>query len=306
MRDKLIEGELDAAQAPATLPFLASLGVDSDPCACVSGLVLSLEGNGIVLSRELWEMGIREAAGLKEEVHRSWGKRTYTFGVPFAFSCQDLLLRRWLRSGGLTPDAAVRVVSVPPEQMFATLKLGYIHGYCAGEPWITMAEQAALGDCVATSEQLAPRHPEKVLMVRQSFASGRAEEHERLVGAVLEACSFCEQPENWEEFCRVLAHSEYVNAPVECFSGFEMKSLTSAAPAPQTIFSGHDANRPTDEKALWLMQGLYEMMEENPFLPKDITRTPVLRNVFRCDIFERARGGAAARPLPTRDPCPTA
>ena len=56
------DGELDAAHAPAGLPFMANLGVDSDPCACVSGLVLSLEGNAITLSRRLWESGVQDAA----------------------------------------------------------------------------------------------------------------------------------------------------------------------------------------------------------------------------------------------------
>ena len=33
VRDKVIHGDLDAAHAPATLPFLANLGLESDPCA---------------------------------------------------------------------------------------------------------------------------------------------------------------------------------------------------------------------------------------------------------------------------------
>src|SRR5579871_4640724 len=68
VRDKVIQGELDAAHAPATLPFLANLGIESDPCACVSGLVLSLQGNAITLSRKLWDEGVRDAAGLREHI----------------------------------------------------------------------------------------------------------------------------------------------------------------------------------------------------------------------------------------------
>src|SRR5438045_4943564 len=45
IRDKVIQGELDAAHAPATLPFLSNIGLESDPCACVSAIVLSLQGN---------------------------------------------------------------------------------------------------------------------------------------------------------------------------------------------------------------------------------------------------------------------
>ncbi|MBC8097586.1 MAG: ABC transporter substrate-binding protein, partial [Akkermansiaceae bacterium] len=59
IRDKIIHGELDAAHAPATLPFITNLGVESDQCACVAGMVLSLQGNAITISKELWELGVR-------------------------------------------------------------------------------------------------------------------------------------------------------------------------------------------------------------------------------------------------------
>src|SRR5215469_8833215 len=101
VRDKVIYGELDGAQAPATLPFLANLGIDSDPCACVSGLVLSLQGNAITISRRLWEEGVRDAATLREKIYQNWGKRTFTFGVVFSLSTQEILLRRWLTSAGI-------------------------------------------------------------------------------------------------------------------------------------------------------------------------------------------------------------
>jgi ABC-type nitrate/sulfonate/bicarbonate transport system substrate-binding protein len=190
LRDKIVEGELDAAHAPATLPFLANIGVESDPCACVSGMVLSLQGNSITISRELKDRGVRDADTLAEQVHKLWGKRTLTFGVVFSLSPQELLLRRWLQSAGLIPDVQVRIVAIPPDQMYPTLKLGYVDGYCVSEPWASVAVQAGIGECIATSAELAPLHPEKVLMVRQSFAAGRAEEHERLVAALLEACAF--------------------------------------------------------------------------------------------------------------------
>ena len=68
--------------------------------------------------------------------------------------------------------------------MFPLLKMGYLDGYCAGEPWNSLALQAGVGACVATSAQLAPFHPEKVLLVRKDFAESRPDEHERLIAAL--------------------------------------------------------------------------------------------------------------------------
>ena len=281
LRDKVIYGQLDAAHAPATLPFLANLGLESDPCACISGLVLSLQGNAIAVSRQLWDQGVRDAASLRHQIYRTWGKRTYTFGVAFTFSTQDLLLRRWFKSAGIAPDAEIRIVAIPPEQMFPTLKLGYIDGYCVGEPWTTVAVQAGVACRVATSAELAPLHPEKVLMVRQSFATGRADEHERLLAALLEACISCQQPENGALLSELLCQPHYVNAPAEC--------LKSGLVEGMTIFQGDDANDPGNDKARWLMDELYELLKETVFKYQKQERTPVLKNIFRRDIFTRVQ-----------------
>lgn len=293
LRDKVMLGELDAAHAPATLPFLANIGLESDPCACVSGMVLSLQGNAVTISRELWEQGVRDADTLAERVHKLWGKRTLTFGVVFSLSPQELLLRRWLQSAGIVPDAQVRIVAIPPDQMFPTLKLGYIDGYCVSEPWASVAVQAGVGMCVATSADLAPLHPEKVLMVRQSFAAGRAEEHERLVAALLEACAFCDQPQNRSTLSQMLAHPHYVNAPAECVKAGLVGPFNSGDSRIQgllelTVFHRHNANEPTDDKARWVMDRLYDLLHDRLLKGRSM-RTPVLKNVFRRDVFARAK-----------------
>ncbi|HVV71357.1 MAG TPA: CmpA/NrtA family ABC transporter substrate-binding protein [Verrucomicrobiae bacterium] len=292
LRDKVIYGELDAAHAPATLPFLANLGLESDPCACVSALVLSLQGNAITISRRLWETGVRSAETLREQIYKDWGKRTYTFGVVFSYSSQELLLRRWLKAGGIDPDTEVRIVAVPAAQMFPTLKLGYIDGYCVGEPWTSVAVQAEVGACLATSAELAPLHPEKVLMVRQSFAAGRAEEHERLLSALIESCAFCDLPENRVLLSDMLAHPQYVNAPADCvqagLGGLSARNGEVAHPFTDlTIFRRHNANDPTDDKARWIMEGLYELLQRSPFKVNGLGGAPVLKNIFRRDIYER-------------------
>lgn len=293
IRDKIIEGELDAAHAPVSAPFLANIGLESDPCSCVTGMVLSLQGNAIAVSKALWDSGVRDAASLRDQVYKNWRKRTYTFGIVFPFSAPDILLRQWLKAAGITPDVEVRIVAIPPAQMYPTLKLGYIDGYCVGEPWASLAVQAGAGVCIATSAELAPLHPEKVLMVRQSFAAGRAEEHERLLAALLEACAFCDQPQNRPLLSEMLADPRYVNAPAECvragLAGFfeshsdRIRNLLNLA-----IFHRYNANEPSDDKASWIMARLDELLQQSVFKQRRLLHAPVLKNIFRQDIYERA------------------
>src|SRR5437016_5564022 len=67
------------------------------------------------------------------------------------------------------------------------------------------------GWCAATSAELAPRHPEKVLTVRRDFAERREAEHL----ALIEACEFCDRPENRGRVIETLARRQYVDAPLE-------------------------------------------------------------------------------------------
>ncbi len=305
IRDKVISGELDAAQATASLPFLANLGADSDPCSLVSSLVLNLQGNAIAISRQLWEDGVRDARTLREKIYRDWGRKTYTFGVTFPLSSQYFLLRQWLKSGGIIPEHNVRIIAIPPAQMFPTLKLGYIDGFCVGEPWTSVAVHAGVGMCVTTSLDLAPLHPEKVLVVRQSFAAGRSPEHERLLAALLQACAFCDLPGNRRLLSEILAQPQYVNAPAECLRAGLVGPFAVGDPPIQTllelnIFHRHDANNPTDDKAAWIMNHLYDVLAESSFKSSPHKRTPVLKNVFRRDLFERAKALLPAQGEPLR------
>jgi ABC-type nitrate/sulfonate/bicarbonate transport system substrate-binding protein len=294
IRDKVVYGELDAAHAPATLPFLSNIGLESDPCACVSAMVLSLEGNAITISRQLWDQGVHSADSLRAHIYKYWRKRTFTFGVVCSFSSQEFLLRRWFKSAGIIPEVEIRIVAIPPAQMFPTLKLGYIDGYCVGEPWNAVAVQADVGFCVATSAELAPLHPEKVLMVRQSFAAGRAEEHERLLAALLEACAFCDRLQNRSLLAEMLAHPQYVNAPAECVGaglvgGLERNGHKVLDSVGRAIFNRDNANDPSDERSRWIIDRLYGLLTQSEFKARNPGRTPVLKNVFRRDIFERAK-----------------
>ena len=293
IHDKIIHRELQAAHAPAALPFLVNLGLTPEHCACVSGMLLSLEGNAITLSRELWDLGMQDEASVRDQIMRSRNKRTYTFGVGSAFSPQYFLLCHWLRTGAISPHVDVRIAMVPSVQMFPMLKLGYLDGYCAGEPWNSMAVQAGVGVCVSTSATLSPLHPEKALMVREDFAEKHADEHERLIAALLEASAKCDDPDTRRSLPALLSQPQFVNAPAECL---EPGLVGPCGPEKSGVHSLHGlnifhragANEPTAARAHWITGRLYNFLRWR-------TRPPGLENVFRHDIYRRAKKLVLAR-----------
>jgi ABC-type nitrate/sulfonate/bicarbonate transport system substrate-binding protein len=261
IRDKIIHGELEAAHAVAGMPVAATLGLGSIPCDCLTALVLNLHGNAITLSNDLWQRGVRDGNSLREEIIRSRRGKTFTFGVVYPFSSHNFLLRDWLTAAAIHPDRDARIVVVPPPQMVASLKAGHLDGFCAGEPWNSVAVQSRVGWCTAASAELAPGHPEKVLMVRLDFAEKHGEEHLALVAALLEACEFCDAPDHREQIIATLARPAYVNVPAAALRrGFgaefdlghgEVRHIQNFS-----VFHRHNANAPSDDKAAWVLERL--------------------------------------------------
>jgi ABC-type nitrate/sulfonate/bicarbonate transport system substrate-binding protein len=290
VRDKVIYGELDAAHAVVGLPLAATLGLGSVRCECVTALVLNLHGNGITLSNDLRRAGVTDAAGLRAEVIKARGKRTFTFGIVSPVSSHNFLLRSWLAAAGINPDRDVRIVVVPPPQMVANLKSGNLDGFCVGEPWNSVAVQSRAGWCAAVSAELDPGHPEKVLMVRREFAERREPEHLALVAALIDACQFCDDPGNWDSLVTTLARPEYVGAGALALRAgitghFDFGHGTGRVVPNFTVFHRDGANEPSGDKAAWVMQrmriaGWSKDAAELTFA--------LSRQVFRADLFEKA------------------
>jgi ABC-type nitrate/sulfonate/bicarbonate transport system substrate-binding protein len=291
VRDKIIHGELDAAHALAAMPVAATLGLGSVPCDCLTALVLNLNGNAITLSDDLWKRGVRDGKSLREEIRRARREKIYTFGAVFPFSSHRHLLRQWFAAHGIDPERDVRIVIVPPPQMAANLKAGNLDGFCVGEPWNSVAVQSGAGWIAATSVELDAGHPEKVLMVRHDFAAKRGEEHIALIAALLEACEYCDAPENHDEIISTLARPEYAGVSEAALRHGIEGALDFGHGASRRVedfclFHRRDANEPSGDKAAWVL----ELVRTSGLCPEPSALNFALaRKVFRPDIFERAR-----------------
>ncbi len=292
IRDKIIYAELDAAHALAAMPLAASLGLGSIACDCLTALVLNLNGNAITFSNDLWQRGVRDGKTLREEIIRSRREKIYTFGVVFPFSSHRHLLRRWFAAHGIDADRDVRIVVVPPPQMVVNLKAGHLDGFCVGEPWNSLAVSSRAGWIAATSAELAPGHPEKVLMVRGDFAVRQHEEHVALVAALLEACEYCDQPENHKQIAETLSRTEYLDVPADSLRpGLDGKMHLGNGNKRNIddfcVFSRELANEPASQKAARVL----DLVRESGLCPDpSALNFALLRKIFRADIFGEALG----------------
>jgi len=288
IRDKLIYGDLDAAHALAPLAISLRLGLHGTAAAPVStSLILNLQGNGITISRRLYEKGVTDADSLRR-LHRSLGRPRFTFGIVSRFSSHHFLLRRWLEAGGLDPERDVRLVVVPPPQMDRALAAGALDGYCVGEPWNTVAVETGHGWCAATSRTLAPRHPEKILLVRDEFAD--TPQHDSLVRALSEACAWCDEPTNRKKLIPMLGAADALRMPASALIPGLIGPMEET-PDPKSssdhlcIFHRDQTGAPTPEKGRWILEEMVHagLLSDIPF-----DADSLLERAFRIDRYQRA------------------
>jgi ABC-type nitrate/sulfonate/bicarbonate transport system substrate-binding protein len=251
-----------------------------------------------VLSAALHEAGVRDGATLRSIARERRGESRLTFGVVFPYSSHHLFVRQWLTRAGLRPDEDVRIVVVPPAQMYRNLEAGTIDGYCTGEPWGTIAVRAGVGWCPTWSAAQMPGHLEKALMVTERFVAERPAEHAALVAALAEACAWCDAPENREPLAAMLATPQYLNVPaaalgpalsgrLECGYG-----RTEEIPDFLTFHRG-GINVPTPAKAAVLQHELTAA----GLLPSSVPAT-LPHQLFREDLHRAALGRRAAGAAP--------
>ncbi len=293
VRDKLRFGELDAAQALAPMLWSTALGLGGARGELVTAFVLNLNGNAITLSRKLRDEGVTDLASLRAVARARRGERKLTLGVVFSYSSHHLLLRNWLRAAGLDPERDVRVVIVPPAQVTRNLAAGTLDGFCAGEPWNSLAVAQGLGWCPAWSAALAPGHVEKVLMVHRDFAERRAAEHAALLAALAEAASWCDEPQNRRPLAELLAQPAYVNQSVEVLApaleGFFDTGLGREPATDFFIFHRGEANVPSLERA----RGLQRDLVASGLIPGDAAVPDLPARLFREDLHRAALGATA-------------
>ena len=276
IREGIHYRQFDCAHAVAGLVF--AMRAESTPV--FTPFVLNLHGNAITLSRELLRSGVQDPAGLGKYV-RSHTGGPLTFAAVSRFSTHYFLLRSWLSKCGLNPDRDVRIVILPPRLMPECLAAGLIDGFCAGEPWNSLAISAGSGWCPAISSDLAPGHAEKVLLVHEEFARESPERMARLLAALSEACRWCDVPTNRPQLAEILTDTGH-------FPERRLLETSLAGPFPDGtgaerdassfyVFHRDDANWPTPERGAWVLN---EMIHHG-VLPADTSRAGLLSQCWR-------------------------
>ncbi len=217
VRDKLVNGELDMAHVLYGLIYGVHLGVAGPKKDMAVLMTLNRNGQAITLSKKLADAGAVDGASLAKVMAKD--KRDYSFAQTFPTGTHAMWLYYWLAAHGVNPMKDAKVITVPPPQMVANMRVGNMDGFCVGEPWGHRAIIDGIGITATTTQDIWPEHPEKVLGTTGDFVKKYPNTARAVIMAVLEASRWIDAGLiNKNKMAETIADKAYVNTGVDAIN----------------------------------------------------------------------------------------
>ena len=320
--DGVIDGQLDGAHMLAGQPLAATIGFGTK-AHIVTPFSMDLNGNGITVSNEIWEMMKPnvpkradgkpqhpiKADALKPVVDSFMDEgKPFKMGMVFPVSTHNYELRYWLASGDIHPgyyaphkgdtsgtiDAQALLSVTPPPQMPATLEAGTIYGYCVGEPWNQQAVFKGIGVPVITDYEIWKDNPEKVFGLTKEFTEKYPNTTARLVKALIRAGKWLDENNNANrpEAVKILSKPNYVGADYDVIANsmtgtFEYEKGDKRSVPDFNVFFRYNATYPYYSDAVWYLTQMRrwgQISEQKP----DSWYKETAAKVYRPDIYRVA------------------
>jgi nitrate/nitrite transport system substrate-binding protein len=263
VRDKILTGELDGAHCLFSMPFSVYTGVGGKEGSEMKiAMVLNNNGQAITLSKDFCgKVGFKQtnkvapvvAAKLKAD-------KEVTFAMTFPGGTHDIWLRYWLAAAGVSQRTS-KIITIPPPQMVANMKVGNMDGYCVGEPWNGLAVKQNIGFTEISTQDIWKHHPEKALVVNKKFSEARREDLKNVMKAVLEACKWLDNRANRKKAAAIIGKPQYVNAPADVIEARLMGDYNLGCDLGTQIYTDDymqfhrsgETNLPRKGHAIWFM-----------------------------------------------------
>ncbi len=209
VRDKLVNGELDASHVLYGLIYGLNVGIGGPKKDMAVLMNINNNGQAITLSNQLKEKKAVDGASLARLVKTE--PREYTFAQTFPTGTHAMWLYYWLATYGINPLSEVKTITVPPPQMVANMRVGKMDGYCVGEPWGARAIHDNIGFTAVTSQEIWKDHPEKVLGTTLEFVQKYPNTARAMIMALLDASKYIDTMANRSQVAKIISDKAYVN-----------------------------------------------------------------------------------------------
>jgi nitrate/nitrite transport system substrate-binding protein len=291
VRDKLVNGELDMAHVLYGLVYGLHLGVGGPKKDMAVLMTLNNNGQAITLSKKLSDKGAVDGGSLAKLMNSD--KREYTFAQTFPTGTHAMWLYYWLASVGVNPMKDAKVITVPPPQMVANMRVGNMDGFCVGEPWGHRAIMDGIGITAVTTQDIWAEHPEKVLGTTADFVKKNPNTARAVVMAVLEASRWIDASlSNKLKMAETIAEKSYVNTGVDAINqrilGRYQNGLgkTWDDPHHMKFFNDGAVNFPYLSDGMWFLtqHKRWGLIKEHP------NYLAVAQQINQIELYKQAAG----------------
>ena len=217
VRDKLVNGELDMSHVLYGLVYGVHLGTSGPKKDMAVLMNINNNGQAISLSKALSEKGAIDGPSLAKFMASN--KREYTFAGTFPTGTHAMWMHYWLAAAGINPLSEAKLITVPPPQMVANMRVGNMDGFCVGEPWNHRAIMDGIGITANTTQDIWKDHPEKVLGTTAEFTKKYPNTTRAVMMAILEASKWIDAGlQNKLKMAEVVAQKAYINTSVDAIN----------------------------------------------------------------------------------------
>lgn len=262
IRDKILNGEIDGAHCLFSMPFSVYTGIGGKAGQEMKiAMVLNNNGQAITLSKDFCGLsGYKDVNKVSAAVKNVQSRKEVTFAMTFPGGTHDIWLRNWMAAAGIN-QKSVGIITIPPPQMVANMRVDNMEGYCVGEPWNGVAAAQNVGFTHIASQDIWKHHPEKALVVNSAFAANNKEDLKKVMKAIIDACKWLDVMSNRSKAASWLTKPNYVNAPLQVIEARLKGSSDLGCDLGvqkykddyMTFYNNGYVNTPRKSHAIWFM-----------------------------------------------------
>lgn len=305
IRDSLSNGDIHATHMLLGMPIASTMGLLGSPQKpMIVPWMLNRNGQAITMKAALKGKIGADPKALKPLVDAAKAAGTpMTFAMTFPPGTHAMWMRYYLAAGGINPDKDVALVTIPPPQMVANMKVDKMDGFCVGEPWNARAIADGIGFTATTTQDMWPDHPEKVCAFTEEFAQKNPKTVKAVVKALHEASVWLDDLKNRPEQAEIVSRPTYINCPPglilpRLLGDYDYGDGRTKKDEKYMIFNARDCNVPSPKYAIWWLTQFrrWGMVDSAP------DYTGIANRVMRYDIYAEALkelGVTAAAPSET-------
>ncbi len=297
IRDSLANGDIQATHMLLGMPIASTMGLGGAPKKpMIAPWLLNRNGQSITLANSLKGKVAADPKALKPFVDKAKADgHPMSFAMTFPPGTHAMWIRYWLAAGGINPGDAggagadISLITIPPPQMVANMKVGKMDGFCVGEPWNAKSITDGIGFTAINTQQIWKDHPEKVCAFTEEYAAKNPKTVKAVLKALHEASVWLDQMDNRVEQAKIVSAPTYINCPPEQIlqrlqGKYDMGDGRKFRDPDYMIYSDRNCNYPQPKYAKWWLTQLRRW----GFTDGAPDYEGVAKQVMRSDIYEEA------------------